>query len=130
MKKVLFVNDDPIQLFLFKNNFKEEILNKFGASLIVANCAEVAMELINQDVDEEIFLAIVDVIMPHIHGIQLSKMVYEARSDVYIILNSSIGIDEEIENAFEKIPTIRGCIVLPHVVKDVMKHLELSLKAT
>ena len=94
MKKVLFVDDEKINLMLFKVNFR----SKF--SVFTAENAEEAIEILQQEADIDV--VVTDMKMPGIDGIEFARMVNSKFTGKDVYLLTGFGLLPEIEKAIEE----------------------------
>ncbi|MEJ5167705.1 MAG: hybrid sensor histidine kinase/response regulator [Arcobacteraceae bacterium] len=93
--KILIVDDQEDVLFLL-----ETILSKMGCKIETVSNPLVVMEYVN---NSRYDLVILDIMMPHIDGIELCSMIRKIKSyeDVPIIFISALDNEESIVKAFE-----------------------------
>lgn len=82
-RTILAVDDDKDILSIYKTVFEDSSYN-----IITADSPQVALDLLQSD---DIHLVIVDLVMPHIDGLELIKKVKEISSDTYIIVVTGYG---------------------------------------
>ena len=91
-KRVLFVDDEEINLFVLSRRFEEDF------EVLTANSAEEAMQLI-QDNQGKLHALISDLKMPDITGLQMIEKARDILKDVPCFLLTGYDYNEEIEKA-------------------------------
>lgn len=81
MKTILVVDDEKNLRILYKKELEEE-----GYHILTASCAEEGLEIIKK---EQVDLAILDIKMDGIDGIQMLREVLAHNRNIKIILNSA-----------------------------------------
>lgn len=114
MKKILFVDDEKINLMLFKVNFKKKF------SVLTAETVNEAIKLLEENADIE--LVVTDMKMPGVDGIEFARMVHQKfpGKDVYLL--TGFGLLPEIEEAIAE-GVIQSYIGKPLNFKEIDKIL-------
>ncbi|WP_107667721.1 PleD family two-component system response regulator [Cyanothece sp. BG0011] len=98
MKKILIVDDEP-NIIILMEQILEELEDK-GVLLLTAKDGKKALEVIKKEEPDLVFL---DVMIPHISGLEVCKIVKDNNhlSHVYIILLTARGQSFDEENGME-----------------------------
>ncbi|MBQ9469434.1 MAG: response regulator [Bacteroidales bacterium] len=91
MKKILFVDDERMNLMLFSVNYK----NKF--TVLTADSADEAMQLLRQHPDIDV--VITDMKMPDVNGLELAAMIRAESPSMRVFLLTGFELLPEIEQA-------------------------------
>lgn len=91
---ILYVDDEEINLFLFKANFK----SKFN--IITSLSATKALEELENHHDE-IIVVISDMRMPVMNGIEFIEKAKAMYNNIFYYILTGFDYNEEIENALE-----------------------------
>lgn len=111
MEKILYVDDEDLNLQLFKLNFRKDYDVITMAS---PNDSLIAIE--NRDIK----VVITDFKMPNINGMQLIEMIKTVRPDVVCILLSGFMESEVVTDKSK----VFSYIMKPYKKDDVLKTLE------
>jgi len=90
---VLYVDDEPINLKLFKIMFRGVY------QIVTAESGAQALELLNTD--KSVNVVITDMKMPGMNGLDFVKLARGIRSEIPYFLLSGYGLTPEIENALD-----------------------------
>lgn len=93
MNKILFVDDERMNLMLFSLNYK----NRFN--VLTADGAEMAMQLLRQHPDVEV--VVTDMKMPDVNGLELATMIRAEFPDMRVFLLTGFELLPEIEQAIK-----------------------------
>jgi CheY-like chemotaxis protein len=112
-KRILYIEDEQIVI-----NVTKQILEYLGFEVDVLMQSREAISLLKTQ-SEDYDLIITDMNMPHMNGIELSKILLEIRPDIPIILCTGSGnaIDEEEIRALG----IKGILPKPFLITDIIK---------
>jgi CheY-like chemotaxis protein len=112
-KRILYIEDEQIVIKVTK-----QILEYLGFEVDVLIQSHQAISLLKTQSDDY-DLIITDMNMPHMNGIELSKILLEIRPDITIILCTGSGnaIDEEEIKGLG----IKGILPKPFMIKDIMR---------
>jgi CheY-like chemotaxis protein len=112
-KRILYIEDEQIVIKVTK-----QILEYLGFEVDVLIQSHQAISLLKTQSDDY-DLIITDMNMPHMNGIELSKILLEIRPDIPIILCTGSGnaIDEEEIKGLG----IKGILPKPFMIKDIMR---------
>lgn len=94
MNKILFVDDERVNLMLFSVNYK----NRF--TVLTAESAEGAMAILNENPDVD--AVITDMKMPNTSGLELAAMIRQQYPDLRVFLLTGFELLPEIEQAMEQ----------------------------
>lgn len=94
MKTVLYVDDEDINLTLFKINFKDKF------NIVTASSGSEGLEIIENN--KEIVAVISDMKMPGMNGIEFINIVKQNTPDMYCFILTGFDINDEIEEALNK----------------------------
>lgn len=117
MKKILFVDDEKINLMLFKVNFRKKFV------VLTAENVNEAISLLEENSDIE--LVVTDMKMPGMDGIEFARLVHQKfpGKDVYLL--TGFGLLPEIENAISE-GIIQSYIGKPLNFKEIESVLGVS----
>jgi C4-dicarboxylate-specific signal transduction histidine kinase len=91
-KKILYVDDEPVNLSNFQLNFAEEF------DVITASSGADALSLFNEHVDKGLAVVVADNRMPGMSGVELMGRIFEINPDpVRIILTAFTDFDQIME---------------------------------
>jgi CheY-like chemotaxis protein len=112
-KRILYIEDEQIVI-----NVTKQILEYLGFEVDVLMHSREAISLLKTQ-SEVYDLIITDMNMPHMNGIELSRVLLEIRPDIPIILCTGSGssINEEEIRAFG----IKGILPKPFLITDIIK---------
>src|SRR4051812_37406736 len=94
-ESILVVDDEPIILEITKT-----MLSRYGYGVITANSGHEAVHLFEAWPDIEIDLALVDLNMPEMSGVQFLQMLKRLRPGLPIVLFSGFPQDESLDTIF------------------------------
>lgn len=98
METILLVDDEPAVL-----KFCQQLLGLDGYSVLPATSGEAALRLLEQN-NATISLALLDVMMPSMNGVELARRIEAANPDIPIILMTGYGPKEIASVVGDKIP--------------------------
>ncbi len=112
-KRILYIEDEQTVMKVTK-----QILEHLGFEVDVLMQSRQAISLLKTQ-SEDYDLIITDMNMPHMNGIELSKILLEIRPDIPIILctGSANSMDEEEIRALG----IKGILPKPFMIEDIIK---------
>ena len=114
--RVLLVEDNP-QV----RDFAEALLADFGCEVVTANCAEDALERLDEDA---IDLVLSDVVMPGMSGVELAQKVQQDYPNVPILL--ATGYSDEIVKRGSEFSVLQK----PFGAADLSKAMAATLNGT
>jgi response regulator RpfG family c-di-GMP phosphodiesterase len=85
LPKILYVDDEPINLQLFKFNFQKQF------NLLLAKSGQEALDILSK---EDIKVIVTDLKMPGMNGIELIEKIKEKQNDKICMLLSAYDISE------------------------------------
>jgi two-component system, cell cycle sensor histidine kinase and response regulator CckA len=88
LETILVVDDEPTVL-----NLCRRILQLGGYSVVAANNGNDALKLL-QTTTEPIDLALLDVMMPNMNGVELARRIQSAKPEIPVVLMSGFGPQE------------------------------------
>ena len=94
MKKVLYVDDEDINLFIFRNTFKNDF------QILTALSATEALKIL--EANNDINTIISDLKMPVMNGIELARKTKETYPNIPFYLLTAYHMNPEIESAMEE----------------------------
>jgi CheY-like chemotaxis protein len=83
--KILYVDDEPINLQLFKFNFQKQF------DLLLASSGQEALDILSK---EDVKVIVTDLKMPGMNGIELIEKIKEEQNDKICMLLSAYDISE------------------------------------
>ena len=89
METILVVDDEPTVLTLC-----QRILNLGGYTVLPASGGEAALRVLGQNSEPPIDLALLDVMMPVMNGVELAHRIQKLRPGTKIVLMSGFGPKE------------------------------------
>jgi CheY-like chemotaxis protein len=89
METILVVDDEPTVLTLC-----QRVLNLGGYSVLPANGGEAALRVVAQNSETPIDLALLDVMMPVMNGVELARRIQKLSPATKIVLMSGFGPKE------------------------------------
>ena len=92
-KKVMYVDDEEINLMLFKLNFEKKY------DVITALGGEEALHLLDDNKDIEIVVS--DMRMPSMNGIEFIQKAKEKYPNIYFFILTAYAITDEIQAALD-----------------------------
>lgn len=92
--KVLYVDDEPINLMLFKANFKKKF------DVITAESGNEGLTLLNNNADTKVVIS--DMKMPGMSGIEFIRIAKQDYPNVSFYILTGFDITDEISNALEE----------------------------
>jgi response regulator RpfG family c-di-GMP phosphodiesterase len=117
---ILYVDDEDINLFLFKANFQ----SKFN--IITSLSATKALEELENHHDE-IIVVISDMRMPVMNGIEFIEKAKEKYNNIFYYILTGFDYNEEIENAL-KTNLIQKFFTKPFNVEEIEKAIFEAVK--
>ena len=98
--KILYVDDEDVNLRLFKNTFRRDF------EVFIANSAKEGLEILEKN---KINVVITDQRMPEMTGVELLEVVNERFDDIppNRLIVSGYSVDEDIEKAFNEYKLFR-----------------------
>jgi len=93
MKKILIVEDDRDYLFILKTSFTEA-----GFSVVPAESAEEALAMAEKEKPD---LALVDIMLPGMTGIEMAKKMKKAGEKFPMVFLTNLGDEGNISKALE-----------------------------
>lgn len=116
--KVLYVDDEPINLQLFEINFSQ----KYNIST-TENGIE-GLQLLKNNIDTDIVIG--DMKMPKLNGIEFIKKAKELNPKIKCFILTGYGMTEEIKNAIQD-GTIINCLNKPFEMEIIENELQAAL---
>ena len=114
---ILLVDDDPLQLRSLSTGLKLE-----GFSVQEANCAEEALNFLKQNPR---CLAIVDLMMPGVNGMKLTREIHKDYPHTRVILTSAYHISEKLLDRAKL--DILGFLPKPFRLDDLVNFLRTKI---
>lgn len=109
--KVLFVDDEPMNLFFFRQLFQEDF------NVLTAKSGEEAIALFKKD--QEIKVVLTDFKMPEMNGVEMIQQLKSIRKELPCILVSGFALEEEVANAQQN-NLIEKVISKPYTEKTII----------
>jgi two-component system, response regulator, stage 0 sporulation protein F len=110
LKTVLYIDDEPVNTYLFELNFKKKF------TILTAHSGPEGLEIINNSPDINVVIS--DMKMPGMNGLEFIKQARGLRSDLVYYLVSGYDVLPEIEAAL-KSQLINGYYCKPFNNKDI-----------
>lgn len=120
MKTILYVDDEELNLLLFKQNFKRNF------KVLLADSGETGLDVFESD--NSIEAVVSDMKMPGINGVQFLNKVKELNPSVPCFLLTGYDITDEIHMAL-KSNTILTYFQKPMNVRKITKTIEDSVSS-
>ncbi|HCT29761.1 MAG TPA: response regulator [Bacteroidales bacterium] len=92
--KVLYVDDEPINLLLFKANFKKKF------EVITAKSGNEGLTILNNNPDTKVVIS--DMKMPGMSGLEFIRIAKQNYPNVSFYILTGFDITDEISNALEE----------------------------
>ena len=116
--KILYVDDEPINLQLFKFNFQKDF------ELLLARSGKEALDILSE---EDVPVIITDLKMPGMNGIELINEIKKGHPEKTCMLLSAYDISEAIKMGLDE-TTIFNYIRKPWRRDDVVKVLDKAFE--
>jgi YesN/AraC family two-component response regulator len=91
--KILYVDDEPVNLHLFEYNFKKSFY------VHTAESGLEGLEIIKKNIDIEVVIS--DIRMPHMNGLDFIQKAKELYPDKKFYILTGFDISNEIQNALD-----------------------------
>lgn len=118
MKKILFVDDEKINLMLFKVNFRKKF------EVFTAETARQAIATLEEH--DDINVVITDMKMPKMSGIELAELINSRFRNKAVYLLTGFGPMPEIEHALKQ-GFIKGHFVKPLNFEEFEQTIEAEI---
>ena len=94
---ILVVDDDQMVLRL-----ADSMLKRFGYRVITATSGKEALQLFEKSSDIEVHLALVDLVMPEMSGVELVERIQKLRPGLPVLHFSSYSEDDSLRPTFAR----------------------------
>lgn len=118
---VLYVDDEPINLELFKIVFRKHF------NVLVADSGFEGLKILETNSDIDVVIS--DMKMPLMSGLEFIKTAHQINSTILFYLLSGYTITEEIEQAINK-GLVKGYIQKPFEKSSIIDNLKEQLGVT
>lgn len=119
MARVLVVDDEETQVRMVVSALRHEGFETFGTRE-----AEAVMELVEQQLPD---LALVDLMMPGLNGIELARKIRDAFPSVRVVLTSAYHLSERQLSRADC--GVVGFVPKPYVLPELAEFLRAKIKA-
>jgi DNA-binding response OmpR family regulator len=116
--KILVVEDEPKVASVLKQGLEEQ-----GYSVILADDGQEAISLILKNTYD---VAVLDVIVPYINGIELCRAIKNNRPEIPVILLTALGTTEDKEKGFDA--GADDYLVKPFEFKELLMRIKVLLR--
>ncbi|MDQ3536348.1 MAG: response regulator transcription factor [Bacteroidota bacterium] len=116
--KILVVEDEPKVASVLKQGLEEQ-----GYSVILADDGQEAISLILKNTYD---VAVLDVIVPYIYGIELCRAIEINRPEIPVILLTALGTTEDKEKGFDA--GADDYLVKPFEFKELLMRIKVLLR--
>ncbi len=116
--KILVVEDEPKVASVLKQGLEEQ-----GYSVILAEDGQEAISLILKNTYD---VAVLDVIVPYINGIELCRAIKNNRPEIPVILLTALGTTEDKEKGFDA--GADDYLVKPFEFKELLMRIKVLLR--
>ena len=120
-EKILYVDDEEINLYLFKHIFR----NKYP--VITCSSPLEALEILHENTD--IGIVISDMSMPKMNGVEFIEKACKTYPERLYYILTAYEINEEIDKSIEN-RTVRKCFQKPLNVKEISEEISSALIAS
>jgi len=117
---ILVVDDDQMVLRL-----ADSMLKRFGYRVITATSGKEALRLFEKSPDIEVDLALVDLVMPEMSGVELAERIHKLRPGLPVLHFSSYSEDDSLRPTFAKgVPFIAKPFTSLQLTKKIREMLD------
>ena len=117
---ILVVDDDQMVLRL-----ADSMLKRFGYRVITATSGKEALRLFEKSPDIEVHLALVDLVMPEMSGVELVERIQKLRPGLPVLHFSSYSEDNSLRPTFAKgVPFIGKPFTSLQLTKKIREMLD------
>ena len=117
---ILVVDDDQMVLRL-----ADSMLKRFGYRVITATSGKEALRLFEKSPDIEVHLALVDLVMPEMSGVELVERIHKLRPGLPVLHFSSYSEDDSLRPTFAKgVPFIAKPFTSLQLTKKIREMLD------
>jgi len=117
---ILVVDDEPLVLSLTNS-----MLSRSGYNVVAADSGKAALRLFELWPDAEVDLALIDLVMPEMNGVQLAERVHELRPALPILFFSAYSDQEILRPVFARgLPYIAKPFTSVQLIKRIREVLD------
>src|SRR5260370_21714130 len=117
---ILVIDDEPMVLGL-----ADSMLTRFGYKAIAVASGKEALRLFEKSPDIEVHLAVVDLVMPEMSGVELVERIHKLRPGLPVLHFSSYSEDDSLRPTFAKgVPFIAKPFTSLQLTKKIREMLD------